>query len=1024
MPRNISSALQTKLDTDFGTEPINIVEVQWDIDGQRSVYSDRDIDGYAAGRITELSGLDFVINVNDGSDSAEITIALSDVDGDLKQVLDNTDIHKRDVWIYQWFDGISTNDKALIFQGEINSPIIWNEGDRTLRFTVISKIESAEIGFSIEEGQFQNPSQELIGTPWPLKFGTTINVPAVKFTSPVRGILSTGFGISDFTLPYKLEASQEQCEEVFTGYRTEYNAFGSLLIIPQYQTDPQCEYNNCVNNTRYSNQISKQAEYELNSIIIIDGEKFPQNETITLRINGATVTGSFEGNVFHITNRRHPVLVESGLSIESWIEAGQEENKNYDGCGSIEKQNEPYTDQRRKELVSYIPYKYDFDSIPDAGFFWAAPGTEVVLELDEPLTFVTNILPEEIKSVSAYRDFNGIRKLVIVPKEYYTVRFTDFGSYTCTEILLDKPLDQISEGWETELYVTSISTVGPNTVDILEWLIETYTDFEIDSTSFNEVREYLENYPSDFPLLDRKDILQTLQEICFQCRCAIYLRNKTFYLKYLPKVPEIIDTISEDDVDSNTLELFHTNTEDLVTKMLATWKRDYSVDVDNKVVLRHNVEKYGIQEETFDFYIYNEFDYVYKSATFWMVRKANTWRLLRFQTPIHKLILETFDGVNLSLPDFSPNIIYGLVQKANYNSDSRSIDFEIWTPVKSGTQVTYDFAHPKEIEPERIWPTEEEREKLLVGSGSAPGFDTFAPSGHPLSIEKEGFQNISFGNCASQGQVLDSLVTGNCGSDHGDSSPSDENDEKVEKELENETPPDNPVEPDDVNIGRPVDEDFGGPTRDEELERRLSEAEKRAATAKALAESANEAAGGDGGGNQDPADPDNPKKDLPPEENLPPGTCKHKVNVFYAIPTAVFQTGEIGPQETGFLGSSQAVGQEVYTFGTCCEAEQFATVINQQHQERQNSESYEDGGGPYAINANVQCVVSADCSGVPPCEEQERDEEGNPIGKRPIPQSYEQKNVDPEGPQIPDVWPEIIPDLDPSVCAPPEGECD
>jgi len=36
--------------------------------------------------------------------------------------------------------------------------------------------------------------------------------------------------------------------------------------------------------------------------------------------------------------------------------------------------------------------------------------------------------------------------------------------------------------------------------------------------------------------------------------------------------------------------------------------------------------------------------------------------------------------------------VLALVEKADYNSDTRSIDFECWTPVKAGEMEAYDFA--------------------------------------------------------------------------------------------------------------------------------------------------------------------------------------------------------------------------------------------------------------------------------------------------------------------------------------------
>jgi len=154
-------------------------------------------------------------------------------------------------------------------------------------------------------------------------------------------------------------------------------------------------------------------------------------------------------------------------------------------------------------------------------------------------------------------------------------------------------------------------------------------------------------YPSHFALTDRKQILQALEEIAFQARCAIVLKDNTFYLRYLPAEPTPAGTIAESDIEAGTLELLHTTTEDLVTKLVARWRATGAQEEDNKVILRHNVKKYGTKEREFDFYIYNKLDMVLKSATFWLIRYSNTWKKVRFSTPLHKLNLETFDAVTL-----------------------------------------------------------------------------------------------------------------------------------------------------------------------------------------------------------------------------------------------------------------------------------------------------------------------------------------------------------------------------------------
>lgn len=1015
--RTISAASLAKVQAQYGTEPINIVEIQWVQDGPRLSYADRDLDsGTIKGRITDVTGLDFVINVSQGSDSAEISITLSDVDGDLKTIIDTTDIHKRDVWIYQWYDGLDTDEKFLVFRGEINSPIVWNEGDRTLRFSVITKIEDAEIGFSIEEGQFQVPNPELIGKAWPLKFGTTINVPALRFTTPRKGVLSTGVGIKDFTLPFRIEAANDLiCPTVFRGFLARRaGATLGITIKAVYTVDEGCALNKCTTIQNLETQLEEQSKYEFTQIVIIDGEKFPQGVQITLNIDGGKFTGQFLGtpespsNIFSIVSREHPDLAEIGIPTTDSVNAileSERQNAIVNDCGGVTgggstpfstdptgSISQPQDESRRRVEESEISHAF-YNAVPTSSFFWANPGSTVTIDNGEPIVYVSNLLPETVHRVTAYRNFDGgVRTLVTVPASLYTVRTTDFQSYNVTEIVFSKPLSQIHEGWEDDIYVTATSTVGPNTVNIMEWLIGKYTSLGTDTASFNDVRAKLTVYPMDFPYLDRRNILTALQELAFQARCAIYLRDGVFYLKYLPELANAVATITESDPDANTLELFHSDTEDIVTKLVADWQRDYALEDSNKLILRHNVYKYGTQEETYDFYAFNELDYVHKSATFWLIRKANTWRQLRFRTPLQLLPLETFDTVDLTLDDMSSITVPGLIEKADYNSNERALDFEIWTPLKSGTTVPYDFAHPKDIDEELIWPTDEEYAAGLVGSGTAPGFSVAAPAGHPLNGDQPGLiQGFSFGPCASQGLDLVSLVnvTENpggfprqeqkmtCGGGDGDVYPSDEGDTVKPKDLEGGAPPDSPVDPGDINVGDGPTKNFGGNDDLTELKRRLDYLERVARQSQAVSNNANEAAGGSGSGtnNQDPG-----ITDLPSGDDLDP-YCTFTAQVFVHRAKTLFKTGEVGSQDSGFIGVSESVRTDKFTFDTCDEAQAFVAGIIAKFNARQSAEDIsKDEVLP--VNAVSSCPIYS-----PPCEG---------CNELPVPVAFDTSGAEPE----------------------------
>jgi hypothetical protein len=64
--------------------------------------------------------------------------------------------------------------------------------------------------------------------------------------------------------------------------------------------------------------------------------------------------------------------------------------------------------------------------------------------------------------------------------------------------------------------------------------------------------------------------------------------------------------------------------------------------------------------------------------------------------------------------------VVGIVEQANYDSDSRQLSFEVWTPVRCGEMTPYDFAYPAAIDITKKFPTDLE-EELDFDGGVGPG---------------------------------------------------------------------------------------------------------------------------------------------------------------------------------------------------------------------------------------------------------------------------------------------------------------
>ncbi len=750
------------LQQDLGTEPILIIGVTWSDDGGEILYSDQRIDGaaYPYPTLTQISSFDTALLVSGSGDSQSISVILDDIDGTLKSIFNSHDIHKRSVKVYQLFRGIALANKFLLFDGEINSPVIWNEGERTLAFTVLTRAEDADVAFSMEEGDFPQIPVDALGKVWPLVFGQVCNMETVQVRAPRKGFLTAGEGWGDFTIEPRLcQARYIQCPSVVLGStKTIKRAPDNSYItsdVWQYGPDQECvdDRFEVICNLLYRQQ--QEDTYEHSVLTIRGGDAFPQAEQVTISVDSAILRGSFSGNTFTVTDREHPDYAEwdhvACASVQNHAygiipargSAGNQWEETSSGTAWFNNQSDIETladcdltnsNWTRGSIGGPSASWQAYESMGSAGFVWKPSGTEVFLEAEGELLYIVSLLPGTVDSVTAYKTQPSGRALLMeVPSAYYTVYNTDYDGYVDVEIGFDKKLSLIDPDWGDTIYVSFTSSVGPNPVDIIEWLLAKYTSLTPDAATFAAVQAQMANYPCNFAIKDRRNILDLIHDIAYQTRCAVYTRDGTMYIVYLSDEPSSVRTLTTSDILADTFEISLTETEDIVTKHVIDWeKADAGVEDSDetglKIILKHNVDRYGISEETHDYYTQNTYDTILKSATFWLIRNAHTWKHVEFDTPLKHLDLDIFDCITVDVAQFSPTPIKVVIEEATYNPDDNSIHFKCWTPVLAGTDTVYSWAWPAQQDAARRFPLVQE----IADAGAGYTFNVTPPIGHIL----------------------------------------------------------------------------------------------------------------------------------------------------------------------------------------------------------------------------------------------------------------------------------------------------
>lgn len=511
----------------------------------------------------------------------------------------------------------------------------------------------------------------------------------------------------------------------------------------------------------------------LTEIIVENGENFPQGGATEIVVNGMHFKGSFAGQVFTITQANTPADISVGISravntnefllSDPTIQLKGKYCRIQGGITFIENQD------GARCFINPILYKQTGVSDDGAGLshpifeqknlsgtisetsvflskqwldltrngdpvdvvtglsqlrqrdYSIEIGDDVYLADDFQEVYVANLIPSlAIHEVMAYRVLDGVRKLLPIPSRYYTINLNEvIEGQNATTIRFSRPLTEFfGEAWEDKIFVSLTSSVGPNTVDIISHLVDTYTSLTKDAASFASVSAAIDLFPSSFAFLDRRGTLGAIEDIAWQARCAAFVKDDVIFLKYLAIEEAAIETVDESVADRQTFELTLTPTEDLITEFIAEWDSDYSAEKRNRVVLRNNIGKYGVIEEEFDFFIYNIQDLVIKSATFWIIRYSNTWKIAKFSTPLNMLRLETLDTIELDFgQDFiADQPVKGIVEGVSYDSSSFELSFEVQTSVRSGELQPYILTWPAGVDVDVEYPTPDD---LFAGGATS-----------------------------------------------------------------------------------------------------------------------------------------------------------------------------------------------------------------------------------------------------------------------------------------------------------------
>lgn len=349
--------------------------------------------------------------------------------------------------------------------------------------------------------------------------------------------------------------------------------------------------------------------------------------------------------------------------------------------------------------------------------FWSSPpNSTITLWQDGIDKYVFSGIPSS-KVNAVYGVYDG--ELAQVPKAYYTTTLNGAISVpkqnnsptnpTPTQVAfltLARPMHVLDPKWSDELFVTSTSQIGANTVDQIKYILDTYTDVQHDagdiSSTFDSVEGDLAGTPSHWALQKSQDPIRLVRDICFQAMCAIRFELNKATLVNVAKQPSGVEVILDPtNTHFDSIETAETPIRDIATKLVGTYNEDYFTS-SKEVERKHNTDIYGVRERRHDYFIYNNVTPVSNSLLFWARRFGNQWRTIKTASFSEGANLEVFDYLKTNYYFDAFNWDRGMVTGLRYTPIEDKVDLEVWFPIKAGDSREtpeawgYNFEKPTE----------------------------------------------------------------------------------------------------------------------------------------------------------------------------------------------------------------------------------------------------------------------------------------------------------------------------------------
>jgi len=631
------------------TEPVNILKLEFGGAVGTKYYSDRPLGAgdasswdNAEARVVSWGRIAALIQETKFSPIGDLSIVLQDGDKTLKGYLDTVEFQHKQATLYQWFSGLAEGDLLPIAVGMITAPLRWSETAATI----------------------------------------TLDITDISTLKRV----TIGKLADRDTFPYVAQRDEG---------RTLPIVFGSV----KRTLTIDC-------NNGAVTELVRPCQANDTTLFVNDASRFPQGESITIRIDKELIIGSFAGNTFTATQRGAALVTnqvtDKAIDANNFRDTSLSDNDDT-YTGYYVKVTSPddvvwhqeitwYSGELRQ--VHYYPAIYsglNAWTIPagttyDITSYARAHQVGAIVRYSQPayVYILNDAASKAVKYLEGYgrlripTEHAGQDKITYADQDtwirinanFYTIDRNDTATIpgrTITSATFSRPPKELYPGlkdgsiWAT---MEGVEDAGDGTGALIEnpaLIIREFLqrdvwmglpDSDLNTDSFSEAESELACLKMAFALDKQRDSLQLIADLAYQARSAMLWDDGKARLAVLSnKLGDSVATLNAAKVRMDSLVIARTNFERVASEVTARYQRQAE---ERQVVVRDAAVEaaYGRRVRALDLWAYNTPKYVEAIATFWLTRWKYIYTEVRVSAFLTALELQRNDTVTLDLPNF------------------------------------------------------------------------------------------------------------------------------------------------------------------------------------------------------------------------------------------------------------------------------------------------------------------------------------------------------------------------------------